>query len=205
MSDIKLTYFDFHGGRGESVRMALTIGGIAFEDIRISFQQFGELRKSFPLNAVPTMKIGGVVHTQSNAMTRYAGKLTGLYPDDLWQAFLCDEVLGIIEDTLNAMTKTFGLEGDEMKAAREKLVEGPYTRVLQLLDTRLQAAGGEHFADGRLTVADLKVFVLLRSLHAGILDHVPTDLTSQVAPKLVEFMNQVAAEPRVASYIAKLP
>ena len=37
-------------------------------------------------------------------------------------------------------------------------------------------ARGDWFADGRLTVADLKVFVFTRSLASGVLDHIPTDL-----------------------------
>ncbi len=36
MAKLKLTYFDFDGGRGEPARLALHIGGIAFEDHRIS-------------------------------------------------------------------------------------------------------------------------------------------------------------------------
>ena len=30
MPKLKLTYFDFHGGRGEPARLALSIGGIPF-------------------------------------------------------------------------------------------------------------------------------------------------------------------------------
>ena len=42
-------------------------------------------------------------------------------------------------------------------------------RYLAQLQARLQAAGGEYFADGRLTVADLKVFNLTRWLKSGAL------------------------------------
>ena len=42
MSDYKVTYFDFDGGRGEPVRIALHAAGIAFEDVRWSFPQFGD-------------------------------------------------------------------------------------------------------------------------------------------------------------------
>jgi len=35
MAKLKLTYFDFHGGRGEPARIALSIGGIEFEDDRV--------------------------------------------------------------------------------------------------------------------------------------------------------------------------
>jgi hypothetical protein len=35
MPKLKLTYFDFHGGHGEPARLALSIGGIPFEDDRV--------------------------------------------------------------------------------------------------------------------------------------------------------------------------
>ena len=35
MAKLKLTYFDFHGGRGEPARLALSISGIPFEDDRV--------------------------------------------------------------------------------------------------------------------------------------------------------------------------
>ena len=35
MAKLKLSYFDFHGGRGAPARIALSIGGIAFEDDRV--------------------------------------------------------------------------------------------------------------------------------------------------------------------------
>jgi hypothetical protein len=35
MSKLKLTYFDFHGGRGEPARLALSIGEIPFEHDRV--------------------------------------------------------------------------------------------------------------------------------------------------------------------------
>jgi hypothetical protein len=31
MAKLKLTYFDFHGGRGEPARLALSIGELPFE------------------------------------------------------------------------------------------------------------------------------------------------------------------------------
>jgi hypothetical protein len=37
--------------------------------------------------------------TQSDAITRYVGKLAGLYPEDDLQALLCDEVMGALEGT----------------------------------------------------------------------------------------------------------
>lgn len=36
---LKLVYFNF-GGRAESIRLALHVGGVAFEDIRITEEEF---------------------------------------------------------------------------------------------------------------------------------------------------------------------
>ena len=38
MPKLKLIYFDFHGGRGEPARLALSMRGIPFEDDRVSPQ-----------------------------------------------------------------------------------------------------------------------------------------------------------------------
>jgi hypothetical protein len=52
-------------------------------------------------------------------------------------------------------------------------------------------------------VADLKVFVDVRGLNSGRLDHVPTDLVEQVAPALNAHMQRVASHPAVVAYYAK--
>lgn len=203
MAKIKLTYFDIDGGRAEPVRLALSLGGIEFEDHRVSFAEFGKLRDDMPLGALPVVEIDGVLYTQGNAMCRYFGSLAGLFPSDPWQAFLCDEVLEIAEDAALALGRTFGLKGEELKAARAALVDGMYTRCLKTLDRRLAAAGGEYFADRRLTVADLKVYVWVKRLKSGGLDHVPVDLADKVAPALVRHMERIEALPGVAAYYAK--
>jgi hypothetical protein len=52
-------------------------------------------------------------------------------------------------------------------------------------------------------VADLKVMVWVRSLRAGILDHVPADLPDKLAPKLVAHLDRVLEHPKVAEYYAR--
>ena len=203
MSQLKLTYFDIHGGRGEPARLAFHIGGVAFEDHRFAFSEFAELRKSTPFGQVPVLHVDGVLVTQSDAITRYAGKLAGLYPQDAYQALLCDEVLDVVEDAQIKMGPTYGMTGDALKQAREALVEGPLPLVLRWLQAQLVAHGGTYFADNRLTIADLKVFVYVRGLNSGRLDHVPTDLVEKLAPQLNAHAQRIARTPAVARYHAK--
>ncbi len=200
MEKTKLTYFDIDGGRAEATRIAMSVAGIEFEDRRLSFSEFSEMRESTPLNAVPILEINGVAYTQCNAMNRYAGRLAGLYPDDPWQSLLCDEVMDVVEDSYHSVMRTFGLQGDELRAARKELSDGMLTRCLKLLRMRLAAAGGEYFSDHRFTVADIKVFVWLRHLKSGGLEHVPTDLADELAPRLLDHMDRIAAEPAVVAY-----
>ena len=201
MPQLKLTYFDIHGGRGEPARLALSIGGIDFEDNRLSFKEFGEARTTFPFNCVPVLEVDGQTVAQSNGINRYVGKLAGLYPEDPWQAALCDEAMDAVEDVVPKVVATFNIKDEqEKKAARETLVDGPITLYLQRLQSQLEARGGQYFADNRLTVADLKVFAWIRNLKAGVLDYVPTDIVDRVAPRLVEHYQRVASHPGVAAY-----
>jgi len=203
MSQLKLTYFDFHGGRGEPARLALHLGGIAFEDSRFSFAEFAELRKSTPLGQVPVLHVDGVQVTQSDAITRYAGKLAGLYPTDAYQALLCDEVLEALEEVNVKLGTTFGLTGEALKEARTVLANGTFPKYLGWLQAQLQAHGGDYFADQRLTIADLKVFVFVRGLNSGRLDHIPGDLVEQVAPLLNAHAQRIAQTPAIAQYYAQ--
>ncbi|MDO9596249.1 MAG: glutathione S-transferase family protein [Azoarcus sp.] len=200
MNTLKLTYFDFSGGRAEPARLALHIGGIPFEDSRFAPGDFPEVRKTTPLNQVPTLHINDVQVTQSDAITRYVGKLAGLYPADDLQALFCDEVLGALEDINTALGATFGMTGDALKNAREALATEALPRYLRWMEKQLYAHGGEFFADQRLTVADLKAFVMLRWLGSGKLDHIPVDLVQTVAPKLVAYIERIGGVPAIAEY-----
>lgn len=203
MPQLKLTYFDFHGGRAEPVRLALHIGGVAFEDYRFTSAEFAEVRKSTPFGQVPTLMVDGVQVTQCDSILRYAGKLAGLYPTDAYQALLCDEVMYVVEEASVKLGPSFRMTGDAQKEARTALVHGSIPVYLGWLQSQLQAHGGEYFADNRLTVADLKVFVDVRGLNSGRLDHVPTDLVQKVAPALNAHLQRIANIPAVAQYYAK--
>lgn len=203
MPDLKLIYFDIDGGRGEAARLAMEIGKIPFEDHRFPFSEFTTIREGTPFLAVPVLSVDGEVISQSNAINRYVGKLANLYPDDALEALRCDEVMDAVEDAVVKVVATFSMEEEEKKIAREALSEGPLTLYLSSLEKKLLARGGEYFADGRLTVADLKVFSWIHGLRGGVLDYVPTDLCERVAPRLIEHYERVAAHPDVAAHYAR--
>jgi glutathione S-transferase len=119
MTKYKLTYFDFDGGRGEPIRIAFHAAGIEFgiefEDNRLSFAEFGEMRQSTRFSALPVLEIDGAEVTQSNAISRYVGKLAGLYPTDDLQALYCDEAMGVAEDVMHRVVPTFSLKPERRR------------------------------------------------------------------------------------------
>ena len=203
MAKLKLTYFDFHRGRGEPARLALAIGGIAFEDDRVAFADWERRKADTPFGGLPLLEVDGKIIAQSNGINRYVGKLTDLYPDDPWQAALCDEAMDAVEDITIKVVATFDLPEAEKKAQRQALVDGPLRLYLTRLQERLEAHGGRYFAGNRLSVADLKVFLWIGHLKSGKLDHIPTDLPDRVAPKLVDHYERVKALPEIRAYYAK--
>jgi prostaglandin-H2 D-isomerase / glutathione transferase len=201
MSAPKLIYFDFDGGRGEVARLAFAIGGISFVDDRLSFAAWKDRKPATPFGALPVLEVDGRV-AQSNCINRYVGKLAGLYPADPWQAALCDEAMDAVEDIGARILATFELPAAEKKAQRDALVDGPIPFFVTRLQGRLEEHGGRYFADDRLTVADLKVFVWVHHLRSGSLDHIPRDLVDRVAPRLAEHCERVRSLPEVEAYYA---
>ena len=201
MPKLKLSYFDFNGGRGEVARLAMSIGGIPFEDDRIPVASWSTVKQNMPLHAVPVLEIDGQPMTQSNAINRFVGKMADLYPDDALQAARCDEIMDAVEDIVAQVVRTFGMEDQEvLRAVREALADGPITLYLRKLNEMLVAGSSGYFAGDRLTVADLKVFVWIRSLRAGLLDYIPAGLTERIAPQLAEHCGLVGSHPGVAAY-----
>lgn len=202
MSTLKLTYFDFSGGRAEPARLAFHIGGIPFEDHRFARTDFDAIKKASPLGQVPILAVDGVEVSQSDAITRYAGKLAGLYPTDPLQALFCDEIMMALEDVLARIGATFRLTGDDFKAARLGLVNELFPTYLHWLEAQLQNHGGEFLADSRLTIADLKAFTVLRWISSGMLDHIPSNILEICAPNLQRYVDRIAGVPEIHQYYA---
>lgn len=200
MPKLVLTYFDFDGSRGEAARLAMHLGGVAFEDKRIPGKDWPTLRDTMPFQALPILEVDGKVIAQSNTINRYVGKLAGLYPKDDWQATRVDEVMDAVEDITTRIGNTIRMEGEAKKKARQDLAAGPIPRFLQQLEARLKAGGGEWFVENRLTVADLKCYLLTRWLKSGVIDDVPADIVDRNAPLLAKHLERVHNHPKIAAY-----
>lgn len=201
---MKLTYFDFDGGRGEPIRLALAYGNIPFEDHRIPGSDWPKVKEQFALQQLPVMEVDGKIITQTNTLCRFVGKLADLYPADPLEAAHADEAMEDVEDLTAKMSPSMFLQDpEEKRRAREALAAGPIPLYLRRLDAMLTERGGQYFAGNRLSVADFRVFLMVRHLQSGALDHIPTDIVKQKAPGLAKHCERIAALPQLVAYYRK--
>ena len=98
MTTLKLTYFDAPG-RAEPIRLAMALGGLDFEDHRITFPQFQTLKQGgeLALGSVPVLEVDGVQLAQTSAILRFVARLGHgqLYPDDPVRGLVVDSALDL--------------------------------------------------------------------------------------------------------------
>jgi prostaglandin-H2 D-isomerase / glutathione transferase len=211
-----LTYFDLPG-RGEAIRLALTIGGVAFEDRRIPFKDWGTLKPTTPWGSMPMLDLAdGNRIAQQRAVLRMIGVETGLYPAgrDTLTCAKIDELMDAVEDLSPTITSV-GRDAptiDEKLAMRQAAcqVGGAVYGILSRLDQFIAANGKQtgHAVGDQWTIADLLIYTSCSSLISGSFDGVPVDTLDpfdhiQACRKLVR--NHPVVQKYYAQTVHKIP
>jgi glutathione S-transferase len=210
---IKLTYFDIEGV-AEAVRLALVLSNTPFEDDRVGFGDWGEMKPKTPYGCLPIMSVDdGPLRTQSMAMLRWVGSSCSetLYPRG--KIFDIEEAIGLMEDLNKSWYPAFAIgmrpqnygrpegfgqteEGKKIiKEMRETWFQNELPRFLTYIENKLERnqwlAGGE-----TPTIADCVAVPILRNFSRGHVDHVPaTALDSH--PKVVDYIKRFCAQPQL--------
>jgi glutathione S-transferase len=201
MPSMTLTYFDAPASRGEECRLALFIAGVPFTDERLKGPQWEEKKRTTPFGALPVLSAEG--HrplAQSNAILGLIGRLHGLLPSDPWEAARHESVMGAVEDLRNRLGPTNRIKDPvEKKRAREELASG----YLKEWSTNIEQQLGEPFVGGsKVSVADLKIFVVVTPILKGTVDHIPADIFKPF-PKLLRLYEAVKTHPKVVEWYAR--
>lgn len=200
MAQIKLSYFDIPGGRGEDCRIAMFMSGVDFDDDRIPFADWPQRKAKTPLGALPVMTVEGKgTLTQSNAILTYLGRSHGLHPTDPWESARHEALLGASEDLRVAMVPTFYMQDAEQKQAREELVTTKVKPWAALTEGEIR---GPFVSGDVLHVVDLRVFVMVKWFIGGGMDHIPGDVFDDF-PKLLALSKAVETHEKVAAWYAR--
>ncbi|ETL31147.1 hypothetical protein F441_16354 [Phytophthora nicotianae CJ01A1] len=200
---LKLVYMP-KPGRAEPIRLAFYIGGVEFEDERITVEELTNLKPSLPFNQLPVLEVDGEVIAQSLAILRYAGTLSGLYPvTDPVAAYRIDELFAILDDMFNyPLWGASHREKDTEKqlAMRGELSSGMVPKTLEFLEKRITANKGPYAAGANLTVADLAIYGVLLGFKTGVPGFAKTIADSY--DNLQRVFKLVAEHPKVVEWNA---
>eukprot|EP00752_Nemacystus_decipiens_P018567 g16646.t1 len=195
-ASMTLNYFGLPG-RAEATRLALAYAGKDFEDHRMDFAEYGASK--WAGKGVPVLEMGGAEYTQSTALLRYAGKLGGLYPQDLLAALKVDEIVMIGEDI---MANVFSCMGEKDDTVAKGLLEGKIKTLLEVLVKKTAASPSKFCVGDSLTIADFQVHAIIANVKADFCTGIPTTLIKDTAAPLLEVQAAVLEDPKVKAYYA---
>jgi glutathione S-transferase len=219
---IVLKYFPIMGA-AERVRLALWLGEIEFEDVRIPPVDWPELKGQTPFGQLPIMSIeGGAYIAQSNAMLQYIGTLAPkLCPAD--QFLKVQEAIGLVDDFERAFRPCVGLalepekygygitpatvsftKGssellETIKALRETFLVNEMPKYCGFFSDLIESSGGPFLCGAEPTLADCCLAPVLERYTLGYIDHVPMEsLDAYSTMKL--YLEFFKALPQVVAY-----
>ncbi|XP_076239027.1 glutathione S-transferase S1 [Calliopsis andreniformis] len=198
MSTYKLTYFNLTG-LGEPIRLLLHQSGIKFEDKRITFEEWPQMKSQMPLGQVPVLEIDGKTYYQSKAICRLIASRNNLYGADDVEAYQIDAAV----ETMDDLRVAFALyHWEQDPNAKAKLKEKAYEKLplyLKKLEEQVKNNGG-FFVNGKLSWADL-LYTAYTDLLSVILG---ADLNKD-HPELKKLVEKVRALPNIKAYLDKRP
>ena len=208
---LQLIYLDHHYWRAECARVALFMAGIPFDDARMDYNGMYS-SGALTFGTFPALVVGGKgVLNQTQAIARYVGHLTNMYPSDPFLAAKCDEAIDCLTDISDLVTDTMQERDPKRKIAwRQALVapDGRMTMLLNGLETLLRQNGAQpvpFVAGNSLTVADLAIWRAVGWISSGVIDGIPTIYVKTQFPNLWQLHCMVDQLPKLAEWKAKNP
>lgn len=198
----ELVYFGIPG-RAENIRILLHAAGITFTDTHIKFDDWKTLKPTTPLGTVPILKVDGVEHVQSLALMRYAAKLAGFYPtDDHLAALRIDEVMDTCSELVSKAPRA--ADKDEMKKLRQEYQATTMTQFASFLEGLVtknkEATGSSLMVGTTVTLADMMVNGMNKSVAKGAYDYIDTDFFSKDYPGIMATAKAVDDNEKVMAY-----
>ncbi|HLK35160.1 MAG TPA: glutathione S-transferase family protein [Polyangiaceae bacterium] len=173
MTKPKLTYFDAPASRGEECRLALHLAGVEFDDNRIKPTDWPALKPGTPFGSLPVLEmLGRPPLAQSNAILVLIGRLHGLHPKDPFDAARHEATMHYVEDLRHQLAPTLRMKDEEEKKKAREAIASTYLPFWGA-HAEAQIGDGPFFGGAALQVVDLKIYIMLRWLKSGHLDHVP--------------------------------
>lgn len=191
--------------RGEPSRLALAIGGIEYEDDRIATEDWSSVKPTTPLGSVPVAVIDGKTAVQSNAILRYFGTITKLYPKDGMEMLQVDEVIDTVGDFFSSLGSAKADTEEDLKAAQEAALKSAAPRYWGGCQKLIEDMSDGPFVLGKdLSIADLSITSIYVILQYGFFKYVPADALDGYK-RMREIADKVLEIPEVKQHYKEQP
>jgi len=166
---IQIHYFNIQGP-AEPARLALVIGGIPFDDVRLDRATMLKLKEAgeLPWGQLPFMMVDDKKIAQSGAIGMFCARLAGLVPSDSFEQAKVDEIVQFIsQDVRERVISPTMREPDaaKKKEMRKKCHEETLPAKFAMLEARVGPSG--FLAGDKLTMADVHFYVLANWIGKG--------------------------------------
>lgn len=205
----KLIYFDLKG-RGEVSRLLFALGEQAFEDKRLTFQEWPEAKPTLPFGQAPVLEITENSRTyaiaQSHAIERYLANKFHLMGRNEIERAQCDMIGEQVVDAFNSLILIYRAsysKSESEEKTKKDLEEAMRDKVpanLKLIEKILEAnkQGNGFLVGDALTLGDLQLVMFydwLRESKSEVLGKVPL---------LKQHEEKIKAIPKVAEHLKKI-
>ncbi|KAF2496337.1 glutathione S-transferase [Lophium mytilinum] len=201
-----LHYFDFQSrGRGQVIRLLWEDAGIAYNDIRYSFEEYPKYKATKiselnPTTNIPVIELNGRILTQSYAILRHFARQLGKYDgqteeEKYWADAMCD----IVVDWRTLFITAFFSENKDTTYPQH--CKGNRVRFLKAMNTHLSShdasRSGPFIIGANVTYADLVLYQLLHDEQltqdgrAGLKEY----------PRLKELVDAIENRPNIKAFL----
>lgn len=189
-----LTYFAVRG-RAETARLLLEFAGVAYQERRVSVEEWPALKATLPLGQLPIYEEGDLRIVQSHAIYRHLARKHNLYGSSEAERIQCDIIEEFCVDAINSVGTLFW--NPQFASVRQEYEQ---TTVPLLLE-RMHYLATKNESDSGFLVGNRASFADFLSWH--FLDYIRalSPATLEKFPRLVAFRNHIGSLPAIAAYL----
>ena len=206
---ISIIYFNFPFWRAEVSRIALHIGKIKYDDIRVDRDEFMRARSSgkldngtiIPFHQLPCLIVDDESIGQTAGIARYCGKLSGLYPTDAnLLAAKIDQYIDLMTD-ITVLTFNAGrdLKPKEKIIKRKEFFDQEFTRKFRMLEKHI-SNNGKTIITKNFNISDIALWSFVNWITSGTIDGFPKNILKKY-PKIQKVFKYVNELPEIKNWV----
>ncbi|XP_038061245.1 hematopoietic prostaglandin D synthase-like [Patiria miniata] len=197
-----LHYFKGVNSRAESIRLAFKLAGVDYEEKNFERADWPKLKPNYVTQETPSLEVDGQMICQSKALLRYLAREFGFYGKTSLDAAFIDQALDTVEDIWSEANHVFHGPQESKPERLDKFLKEWVPSIYACLERLIgQNHAGDFFVGNSISIADLFFFTAV-----DFVDVVSKGANSlEKFPKLVALKSRIAANPKIAAWLAVRP